>query len=593
MAMSESTLAQSKSHAVALPALTVEIALYVALAISGFVLRVLVLDAVPLAGDEARQALASWNFLNGTPNPYTGSPLLFAGNVLVFALFGATDGAARVLPALFGVGLILLPACLRRELGRAGAVIASGLFTFSPSLVLFSRTANGAIIAVTSALAALTLGWRYATDRSQRDLNVCAVFVALALLSGREAWSIILPLAILVLAQQVLHRSEDEMRKIEWRQIAFWFVFVFVGVATLFLLRREGIGAAFDLFGNWLVGLAPSLAVYDPLRLLVVYDPIPLFFGIAGLVQLGFVRVEDRNRTLFNAFAFWLTAAFVLYSLGGDKSPEREVVLVVPLAIFAGWYIGAWLEYAVREIELDYILAQELPVFLFACAIVAYFYLTLAEFATRGTIFPATAIAAMAHLERTPELDAQVTVALIGIGTIALALLAIATVGWRRARTVGLAVLLALLTAWTIRQTAMVNYPGGELNSRDYLIARAGAANVRDLERDLHIVSRWQANDSITLSIIADESLNPAAAWIMRDFRKARFAAHPVVTQDAQALLLPSDAPAPGSGWIGQTYHLETQRSVSALSSLIRWLLFRDLGNLNYIDATLWIQQPQ
>jgi hypothetical protein len=181
---------------------------------------------------------------------------------------------------------------------------------------------------------------------------------------------------------------------------------------------------------------------------------------------------------------------------------------------------------------------------------------------------------------------------LIGAGTIALALVTIATVGWRRARTIGLAVLLALLTAWTIRQSAMVNFAGGELNSRDYLVARGGAANVRDLDRDLHNVSRWQANDSITLNIIVDESLSPVIPWIMRDFRNARFAAHPMTSQNAQALLLPSDAPAPGSGWIGQTYHMETQSSISALTSLIRWLLFRDLGDLNYTDATLWIQQP-
>ncbi len=121
------------------PALTVEAALYIMLAIAAFFARFFLLGSVPLNADEARQALAAWNFSRGIPDAFTGSPFLFASNAVLFALFGATDAAARFFPALFGTALVLTPALLRDYIGRAGALIASALFVFSPSLVLFSR----------------------------------------------------------------------------------------------------------------------------------------------------------------------------------------------------------------------------------------------------------------------------------------------------------------------------------------------------------------------------------------------------------------------------------------------------------------------
>jgi hypothetical protein len=151
---------------------------------------------------------------------------------------------------------------------------------------------------------------------------------------------------------------------------------------------------------------------------------------------------------------------------------------------------------------------------------------------------------------------------------------------------------LTVLGVWTLRQTAMLNYADA-LNAREYLVARAPSANVRDLEHDLRDISRWRANDSTTLNVVADESLSPIVAWTLRDFRNARFAARPSVTQDTQVLLVPSRASAPASGWMGQTYTLETQRGASALAGLLRWLLFRDVGAVESVSVTLWMRQPE
>ena len=74
MAMLEFTDDKS-TRTVAFPKVTIEVALYVALALVGLSVRLLVLGDAPLSSDEARQALASWNFFNGKPDAFTGSPL--------------------------------------------------------------------------------------------------------------------------------------------------------------------------------------------------------------------------------------------------------------------------------------------------------------------------------------------------------------------------------------------------------------------------------------------------------------------------------------------------------------------------------------
>jgi uncharacterized protein (TIGR03663 family) len=569
-------------------------ALYVALVCFALFARVLGLGDAPLTSDEARQAIASWNFINGKADAFIGSPLLFTGNALLFLLFGANDTLARVLPALFGSALVLLPALVRRELGRVGALVASALLALAPSLIFFSRTLDGALIAVTCAFAALAFAWRYLTNHHARELNLAAIFAALALVSAREVWTIVLAVTFFVVASLRFQVSGFKFHFSRNTQYALLlFTLTFALIATTFTLRREGIGAAFDLLGAWLAGLHPSAAFYDPLRLLVIYDPLVFFVGILALIRLSLVEMDERARAFFNALTFWVIIAFAVYTLGGDKNPARVVVIVVPLALLAGWFIGEWLERAARETDREFFIAQEIPVMIFALVIGAFLYLVVAELAMRGTLAITAVLARMFGWERVVggALDWQVVFALVLIAVAAMAFLIVATVGWQRARTHALALVLIGLTVWTVRQTAMLNYDPMR-NAREFLVARVAAANVRDLERDLRDISRWRANDSYTLHIVADEKLSPIVAWTVRDFRNARFAARPTA---AQALLLPAPAAAPAPDWMGQTYTLEMRRASAPRTSWdwLHWLLFRDVGEVERVSVELWMRQPE
>jgi len=565
----------------ALSWLTIEVALYAALAFSAFLIRFLTLDGVPLNTAEAQQAIASLDFVRGVPTLFTGSPLLFTGNAILFALFGATDLAARLLPALFGSALILLPALFRHALGRHGALIASTLLVFSPSLVFFSRTTNGSIMAITCALAALGFGWRYLVERQPRHLNLAAILAALALLSAREVWTVVVALVL----WRILSRFTFRTSRTTHYAILF-FAITLLLTATTFTLRREGLGAAFDLFGAWLGGLQPSIAITDPLYLLLIYEPLILFFGIAAIIQFALNPTTDEMPSPLTLFALWSGIAFVLYSIGADKNPARIVALTVPLGLMAGWYLGLWLERAAASTERETFLAQELPLGLIALIIAAFLFIIIAELATRGSVNAADVLATAAGVRNA---SGFLVIMLITLALATMSFLIIVSVGLPRALDVGLAIVLAILAIWTIRQMTMLNFPaGGALNEQEYLVTRVASANVRDFVFDVKDISRWRANDSHTLNIVADESLGPMLAWYLRDFRNLNFSARPTIAPNTQALLLPITAPPPASNWMSQTYQLEIARGAGDYGALHR-LIFRDLGERQSANVVLWI----
>lgn len=599
------------------PALTTEVVLYAALALAGFTLRVFVLGNPPLGADEAAQALASFNFLNGRPDSFTGSPLLFFANTILFALFGANDGIARAVPALFGSVLVLLPALLRRELGRVGALVASALLAFSPTLVFFSRTADGAIIAVSGALAALAFGWRYVTAerRQARDLYAATVAAALALLSAPEVWMIVAGAGVFIVlrvnhARRVLmpadfsdgpvHAAQEEQERTDVRRAGILFLAIFLGIATMFLMRRDGLGATFNLFGQWLGGLAPGGSPFDPLRLLVIYEPVALFFGVVGVIDVMFaLRSAGRDELPLAVLAIWTIVAFALYSIGGDKTPARVVVLVVPLALVAGWYIGAWLSRLADELAapgaMQSVLTQEVPVVAFACALAGFLYLVLAEFVSKGTVIAADLAAGLLRSRQAtadPGFNGLVLAIVILIAVAAVVFLAVTTVGWARSRNIGIALALALLSLWTFRQMAMASF-SGVINPQEWLVTRATSLNVVDLQTDLEDISRWRANDSFTMTILADDALGPVVKWYVRDFRNARFETNPVMVPGIQALIVPANTPINPGKLMSQQYQVEAVRNAQTQPNFLRWLIFRDTGLADTNAAVLWIPQPQ
>ena len=99
------------------------------------------LGKIPLANAEAELAWAVWRFWQpGTELLTVSSPAYFTFTSLLTQVFGFSDVVVRLVPALFGLGVVCLPWLLRRQLGTLATLVACGFLAVSPLNVVVSRT---------------------------------------------------------------------------------------------------------------------------------------------------------------------------------------------------------------------------------------------------------------------------------------------------------------------------------------------------------------------------------------------------------------------------------------------------------------------
>ena len=173
---------------------------WVAVLVIAALLRFWDLGAKPLHHDESMHAFYSLLFAQD-PSSYTYDPLLhgpfqFHAEGLMLALIMAAqnlfhvsspgnnpwinDATARIVPALFGLGIVALPIGLRRELGRLGALVAALLLAVSPSFVYFSRFLREDIYFNFFMFALVVCAVRFATSRKMVWLALTAASAVLA-----------------------------------------------------------------------------------------------------------------------------------------------------------------------------------------------------------------------------------------------------------------------------------------------------------------------------------------------------------------------------------------------------------------------------
>jgi len=140
-------------------------------AAGGLALRVAGLARRPLHTDEAVHAVKFAQLLEGDgyeydPWEYHG-PTLNYSTLPVALAGGARDDAGvsetmmRLVPAIYGVGMVLLLWPLGRGLGRGAAVAAGVLTAISPAMIFYSRYYIQETLLVFFTLAAILCGWRW------------------------------------------------------------------------------------------------------------------------------------------------------------------------------------------------------------------------------------------------------------------------------------------------------------------------------------------------------------------------------------------------------------------------------------------------
>ena len=140
------------------------VALYVVVAVTAAVMRFWELGARAFHHDESLHAFYSYSLYAGDGyihNPMMHGPFQMEATAGLFFLFGDDDYTARLLYAIAGTALVLMPLLFRSRLGNWGALITSILLAFSPAMLYYSRFARNDILMAVWALGIVIAMWRY------------------------------------------------------------------------------------------------------------------------------------------------------------------------------------------------------------------------------------------------------------------------------------------------------------------------------------------------------------------------------------------------------------------------------------------------
>ncbi len=548
--------------------LSTERLLFFLIVLLALAMRLLNLGAAPLAEGEAGLALKAFDVARGERAALDPQPGYVALTGAVFALFGNSDFTARLWPALIGGLLILVPFFFRRILGREAALILALGLALDPGLVALSRQADGPMMAVGLTFLALGLAFN-------GSLALAGVAAGLALLSGPA----LLPgLLALILAwgvsRAIVGGGEPHTAfwqdRISLRNGILAALLTIVIVGTLFLRFPEGLSAFLAGLPDYLSGWAkfPSTPALRLLAVLAVYQPLPLLFGLMGIVR-GWLR-GDR---LAQGLSLWLGFSLLLALIYPARQVSDLAWALLPL-----WALAA------LELAGMLIASSDFPVVSLGQTGLIFVLLALiwmnlagmgqAEPAAPGSLLRLAVIGGVVGL-------IVVTSSLVGLGW-----------SWHASRqglVWGLCAGLGVYALAGLWGTSQLRLPG----RIDLWAPVPYSADVGLLMQTLSELSSWKTGEVASLDVtLAVDS--PALRWELRDYPDLS------VVQESDELLTngsPSvvitrqsvEEPSLAASYRGQDFALDAYPGwAGALPpNIARWLVFR-LAPLQEEQVILW-----
>jgi uncharacterized protein (TIGR03663 family) len=352
-------------------------------------LRLVELTLKPLHHDEGVNGLFLTTLFRG--GPYVYNPANFHGPTLYYfawitttlnSFFYGKDGlstfAIRLTTVVFGVAVVWLLLCLRRELGTFGVLAAAVLATVSPGMVFFSRYFIHEVLFIFFTLGVVIAVLRFRRTREPRYLMLAATSAAL-LGATKETWVITVVVWLIALpcawawlflrkkrtagngepAPQPLRFRENSVGMgaapqdgRRWRpwQLYSLAALLFATVWVLFYSSfftnfPQGVMDSVRTFGYWFQ-TSHSAHEYGPTQYLewIWQEDAPtLILGSAGIAIAVW---QARNR--FAVFAaFWSLGILAAYSLVDYKTPWCALNILLPFTVMAGYGLG-WLYQQVR-----------------------------------------------------------------------------------------------------------------------------------------------------------------------------------------------------------------------------------------------------
>jgi len=317
----------------------------------GLGLRLWHLESMRFTLAEAQIAQSTWQMALGKAAELPGN-MSYAGlSALLFTVFEPTFFFARLMTALFGSSLILVPWFWRDRIGKKAALLLAIGLAIDPILLSFSRQIVTPIFVVAG------LAWAATALKYKRPVLTGAL-LALAFLGGYSFWMVAL---IGLVAYLVLPKNETQSVDLTpFRSKSFLLPFLtsfaisLAVISSAFLLNTEGLGGIaaglvdfVHIFAN-----AYELLVYQPIIIAIAYSILPLIFSFWSLMDdlrakqpirnlpflIGWglslllcvlLGRQDLGMLVFAAVFAWMGAASHIARIIETKSQAREVVFGV------------------------------------------------------------------------------------------------------------------------------------------------------------------------------------------------------------------------------------------------------------------------
>lgn len=542
--------------------------LYLSIFLLALAIRLVNLGKVPLNDDEAGFALQAFR-LAAQQNPVVGTQpgyMLFTG-VLNF-LFGSSNLLARLLPALVGSLLVLLPAGVKSRLGRMPALILALGLAVDPGMAAASRWVGSPILALVFVLAAVVL-WML-------DAPVVAgISLGLGVLGGPGFFpglaGLLIPAALVYWFDQKSGASLPKAEGAPFRNhlgtALLWAAGTVLAAGSLFMIYPRGLsgvlGSLVDYFAGW-----TRTSGVPPMRLLAalaVYQPIPLLFGVIAIVR-GLRKWEPVTWFL----GLWAVTELLLAAVYPSRQVTDLVWVVVPL-----WCLAAFtLSSLVKVRDEDRIQAFGLAAL--SLALFAYGWIN------------------MSALANTAPGAQDIPLHWMSMGAVLVfILLAALLVAWSWGLApavgglgIGVGIGLALLTiGGTIGAAGLKANTTQELWSPDRT-----NPHVDFLVETMDDLSLWKAGAAGALDVAVVGVPSPALQWLLRNNPRAVFVDQ-IAADEKPALVISASEQQPSlaAAYSGQDFVWSSMVNWDALppSSWPIWLLYRQAPEIDY-QVILW-----
>jgi predicted membrane-bound mannosyltransferase len=186
---------QASDHAASMQAtprvLGYELLAYIGIGVLALLTHFWALGERALHHDETLHAAYSWYIYTGQGyihDPLLHGPFLYFITATGYFFFGDNDVTARLMAAVFGCVLTLLPAFLRPDIGRPAALLACTGLLISPVLLYVGRFIRHDIFSLVFELLIIIAIIRYAADRQAGWLYTAAVAFGLMVVNQETSY---------------------------------------------------------------------------------------------------------------------------------------------------------------------------------------------------------------------------------------------------------------------------------------------------------------------------------------------------------------------------------------------------------------------